>query len=509
MPLATAISTILAGAPPAYAQGQADAGVLGEVLVTAQKREENLQDVPLSIQTFGNAQLEELNITDFNDYVKFLPSVAFTSFGPGFSVAYFRGVSSGENANHSGPQPTVGMYLDEQPITTIQGAVDVHLYDIARVEALAGPQGTLYGASSMAGTIRIITNKPDPSAFDAGYDLEINTVENGNEGYVAEAFVNVPLSPVAAVRLVGWYKDESGYIDNVAGTRTFPTSGGCISNFSPPPPGCVATVNRAKDSYNDAETYGARAALRIDLDDRWTITPSAMAQEQKTNGSFAYDPNVRELGITHFYPERTEDKWYQAALTVEGALSNFDLVYAGAYLKRDDLVDADYSDYAFFYDDCCGYGVYWYDDSGTPLADPSQFINGTDYYKRQSHELRLASPPDQRFRFVAGLFYQDQEHDIYQNYQINGLADVITVTNWPDSIWLTNQLRKDNDSAFFGEVYFDLTDKLTLTGGFRAYETESSLKGFFGFSENYSSNYGEALCFDPPEQFRKDRKSVV
>ncbi len=500
VPLASAISALLAGAPPVFAQDEASTGALGELVVTATKREENLQNVPLSIQAIGSEKLEELNITDFNDYVKFLPSVQFTSFGPGFSVAYFRGVASGENANHSGPQPTVGMYLDEQPITTIQGAVDLHLYDIERVEALAGPQGTLYGASSEAGTIRIITNKPNPSGFDAGYDLEINTVENGNEGYVAEAFVNVPLSPTAAVRLVGWYKDESGYIDNVAGTRTFPTSGGCISNFSPPPPGCVATANRADDSYNDAETYGARAALRIDLNDSWAITPSAMAQEQKTNGSFAYDPNVRELGITHFYPERSEDKWYQAALTVEGRISSFDLVYAGAYLNRDDLVDFDYSDYAYFYDVQYGYGSYWYDDAGNPLADPSQFVNGTDYYKRQSHELRLSSPPDKRFRFVAGLFYQDQEHEIYQNYQINGLADVITVTNWPDTIWLTNQLRKDEDSAVFGELSFDLTDKLTLTGGFRAYDTESSLKGFFGFSENYSSNFGEALCFSP-EQF--------
>jgi iron complex outermembrane receptor protein len=496
LPLASAISAILASAAPsASAQDEESATRLGEVTVTALKRAENLQDVPLSITAIGTEKLEELNITDFSDYVKFLPSVQFTSFGPGFSVAYFRGVSSGENANHSGPQPTVGMYLDEQPITTIQGAVDLHLYDISRVEALAGPQGTLYGASSMAGTIRIITNKPDPSAFDAGYNLEINTVENGNEGYIAEAFVNVPLSPSAAIRLVGWYKDESGYIDNVAGTRTFPTSGGCISNFDPPAPGCAATANRADDGYNDAETYGARAALRIDLNESWAITPSATAQKQEANGSFAYDPNVGDLQITHFYPERSEDEWYQAALTVEGKISNFDVVYAGAYLKRDDLVDSDYSDYSFFYDECCGYGAYWYDDNGVPLADPSQFINGTDYYKRQSHELRFSSPADKRFRVVAGLFYQDQEHEIYQNYQIFGLGDAITVSDWPDTIWLTNQLRKDEDSAVFGELSFDVTDKLTLTGGFRAYETESSLVGFFGFSDGYSSNYGEALCF--------------
>jgi outer membrane receptor protein involved in Fe transport len=389
------------------------------------------------------------------------------------------------------------MYLDEQPITTIQGAVDIHLYDVARVEALAGPQGTLYGASSMAGTIRIITNKPDPSGFDAGYNLEVNTVENGNEGYLAEGFVNLPISDRAAVRLVGWYEDDSGYINNVAATRTFATSGGCISNFSPPEPGCAATANRAKDSYNDAETYGARGALRVDLNDNWTGTLGIMGQKQTTNGAFAYDPNVGDLEIAHYYPERSEDKWYQAALTVEGKIGNFDLVYAGAYLKRDDFVDADYSDYAFFYDECCGYGSSWVDDNGVPLPDPSQFINGHDYYKRQSHELRLTSPADKRVRFVAGLFYQDQEHEIYQNYQINNLGDQITVTGWPDTIWLTDQLRKDEDSALFGELSFDVTEKLTLTGGLRAYETESSLVGFFGFDEDYSENYGEFLCFQP------------
>ena len=148
--------------------------------------------------------------------MKFLPSVSYQTLGPGFAQVYMRGVASGGDGNHSGPLPSVGIYLDEQPITTIQGALDVHLYDIARVEALAGPQGTLYGASSQAGTIRIITNKPDPSGFAAGYDLEGNTVDDGGIGYVAEGFVNIPLSDSAAIRLVGWDKHDAGYIDNVA-----------------------------------------------------------------------------------------------------------------------------------------------------------------------------------------------------------------------------------------------------------------------------------------------------
>jgi len=218
---------LLAGLPAAFAQ---TTGGLEEIIVTAQKREENLQTVPLSIQALGTERLEELRISSFTDYVKFLPSVSFTTIGPGFGLAYFRGVASGENNNHSGPSPSVGMYLDEQPITTIQGSLDVHLYDIARVEALAGPQGTLYGASSQAGTIRIITNKPDPSGFEAGYGLEGNTVSHGGTGYIAEGFVNQPISEKAAIRLVGWVRHDAGYIDNVKATRTFPTSGGCIVN---------------------------------------------------------------------------------------------------------------------------------------------------------------------------------------------------------------------------------------------------------------------------------------
>ena len=136
MPLAP---MLLAGVNVAQAQEATTSGGLEEIIVTAQKREENLQSVPISIQALGQEKLSELKINSFTDYVKYLPSVSYTSGGPGFSLPYFRGVASGENNNHSGPSPSVGMYLDEQPITTIQGSLDVHLYDVARVEALAGP----------------------------------------------------------------------------------------------------------------------------------------------------------------------------------------------------------------------------------------------------------------------------------------------------------------------------------------------------------------------------------
>lgn len=455
--------------------------VLEQIVVTAQKRQENLQDVPLSITALGTQKLEELHVTDFDDYAKFLPSLSYTSFGPGFSRVFFRGVSSGDNGNHSGSLPSVGIYLDEQPITTIQGALDVHIYDIARVEALAGPQGTLYGASSQAGTVRIITNKPELEKFSAGYDLEGNLVDS-ETGYVAEGFANLPLGNNKAIRLVGWSKHDAGYIDNVARDRLYPTAGITVNNS-----------DRAEKNYNDVDTYGARAALRIDLSDSWTITPTVMGQKQESNGAFAYDPSIGDLKVARYRPETSDDRWTQAALTVEGKIANLDVVYAGSHLKRDVDTQADYSDYSLFYD--IVYGYILYNDNGD-LIETTQYIQGKDRYKRQSHELRFSTPGDLRTRFVGGLFYQRQKHGIEQRYLIDDLPAEYEVTGWNDTIWLTEQERLDRDYAVFGELSFDITDKLTMTGGARWFKAKNSLAGFFGYAEGYSSSgrSGEALC---------------
>jgi iron complex outermembrane recepter protein len=493
VPLASAISAILGSTSPVFAQESAE---LGQIIVTAQKREENLQNVPLSIQAIGSEQIEQLHLTDFADYASFLPSLSYQSGGQsggsGFARPYMRGVASGGDGNHSASPPSVGMYLDEQPITTISGALDIHMYDIARVEALAGPQGTLYGASSEAGTVRIITNKPDPTGFQAGYDLEGNSVDHGGTGYTVEGFANIPISDSAAVRLVGWYEDNPGFIDNVHGTLTYPTSGATIDN-----------ANQVKKDYNDGENYGARAALKLDLGENWTVTPSVMGQWSKSNGSYGY--RVGEpFEITRFNPEDAKDEWWQAALTVEGRIGNFNLVYAGSYLNRDDWTKSDYVDYSFYYDECCGYGVYVMDDAGN-FIDPTQYIWGKDKYKMQSHELRISSPQDQRFRFVGGLFYARNQHDIEQRYLISNLAGPtaippqpsLEVTGWPDTWWLTEQVRVDKDYAAFGEVTFDITEKLSATGGVRFYKYENSLEGFFGFglTNDFTSATGEKSCF--------------
>jgi iron complex outermembrane recepter protein len=498
--LRTALATLLASsaigfAMPAAAQDAAEESNSDEIVVTAQKREQNLQDVPLAITAIGTEKLDQLQVNEFADVVKFLPSVVIQQAGPGFAQVYFRGVSSGENANHSASLPTVGTYLDEMPITTIQGALDIHAYDLARVEALAGPQGTLYGASSMAGTLKLVTNQPDTSGFYGNAGVEINNVAHGDFGSIFEGFINAPLSDGAALRLVGWYRDDGGYIDNIPGSRTYPSSGITQSN--------AALVEK---NYNDAQTYGARLALGIDLDDNWTIKPTIMGQVQKTEGSYSRErsgQNSSKYQIVQYNPEGSKDKWINGALTIEGKLGNWDMTLTGGHLRRKTETQSDYSDYGYFYDAISGYGSFWYDNAGN-LVSPNQYIQGIDRYKKSFGEFRVSSPQDAAIRFVGGLFYQRQSHNIEQNYIIDNIADSITVPGTDSNIWLTKQQRTDRDYAAFGELSIDVTDKLTVTQGVRVYRYDNSLFGFFGFARGYSSNTGVARCITTTGQEFRD-----
>lgn len=445
---------------------------LEEIVVTAQKREETLQSVPISIQAFSNKKLTQMRVDSFTDYAALIPSLSYQTAGPGTAKTYFRGVVSGGDGNHSGSQPSVGTYLDEQPITTIQGNLDIHIYDVQRVEALAGPQGTLYGASAEAGVVRIITNKPELGKLSVGYTIGANTTAHGSPGYVMEGFVNAPVSDNAAVRLVGWYQHDGGYIDNVAATRNYATSGITINNDA-----------LVRKDFNWTDTYGARAALKIDLNDNWTITPTIMGQVQQSNGVFGYDPAVGKLEVTRFQPDTYLDQWAQAALLIEGKIGNFDLTYSGSYLTREIKSLSDYSDYTFFYDPYTG--AYITDNNGN-FINPSQHVVGHDQFSKQSHELRIASDKANRFRFVAGLFYQVQNHHIFQNYVITGLANSSSINGYPGTIWLTNQQRTDKDYAVFGEASFDILPTLTVTGGGRYYKFDNTLFGYYGLVSGQS-----------------------
>lgn len=513
-------SAVFAVTNVAYAQqpqatGQEAAG-LEEVIVTAQKRAEDLQKVPISLTVLGTEQLEQHQVTKFDDFVKLLPSVSYQSLGPGQNQLYFRGIASGGDGLHAGSLPATGLYLDETPVTTVAGSLDIHMYDIQRVEALAGPQGTLYGASSLSGTLRIITNKPDPGKFSASYDAEANKYGKGGSGGEAEGYVNIPLSDRAAIRLVGYYEYDGGYISNVPGTVTYQrasTAGGAqpitFSNSCPtgtPPggptgtPGVYCGQNVAHNDFNGLTEYGGRAALKFDFSDTWSITPQYLYQYANTKGAFIFDPKVGDLKITDFRPDGNKDSWYQTALTIQGKIGNLDALYTGGYFRRQVDNRIDYTGYTIAYDQntTYGYTAFYPGGYGTGGAlgtqDPTQYTDNWDTYTKLTNEIRLSSPNDQRFRWLVGAFQQRQSDDIRVEFRIDGLPPYYQVTGQGDVYYLSQQDRIDRDRAVFGDVTYDLTDKLKVSAGLRYFWVDNTLFGFFGFNNDGYSKSGEYGC---------------
>ena len=455
-----------------------------EIVVTAQKRKQNLQDVPISITALDTRKLSQLQVQQFQDYVRYLPSVSTSGSGPGGSATVVvRGIATDGGNYVQGALPTVGIYLDEQPITSISGAIDLHIYDIARVEALSGPQGTLFGASSEAGTLRVITNKPDPTHFSAGYDIEANKFTGGAVGGITEGFVNLPIDNMIALRAVGFYDHSGGYIDNLYSSRTYPTSGITVNN------GKYAAPN-----YNPVDTGGGRAALAIRLDQDWTVTPSVVGQQQYHTGSFSEFPQRDNGGnalVTQRYGEEDQrDAFYQAGLTITGKIADLDLTYSGSYLRRHDYGNNDYADYSYFYDVLDGSGAHYFNNAGK-LIDPTQTFTPSGTDQKISQELRLATPTTWFIHGIAGIFYQHQKQDFRYDYHVGDLADTINVTGNPDTYYLDIGRRIDRDFAVFTQWDYNITDKLTLTAGMRYYTYRNTLTDFNG------TKGAEAGCIGP------------
>ena len=243
----------------------------------------------------------------------------------------------------------------------------------------------------------------------------------------------------------------------------------------------------------------------LDLGD-WTVTPTVMGQRVTTEGFFAEDPVVGDLKVAHFGPEYSDDSWMQSALTIEGKISNFDIVYAGAYMKRTSHSIADYADYSYFYDKVAGSGAYWTNSQGQIIM-PQQLVVSKNAFEKFSHELRVSTPQDLPVRATAGVFVQRQMHRIYEDYVMpgfdftspyggnaNGLDPALSVPGLPNSIWLTDETRVDRDKAVFAQVTWDITSQLELSGGERYFKTDNTLEGFFGYGAGYSSHTGEARC---------------
>ncbi len=488
--IAAAVSAALAG-PSAFAQTQGDA--IEEIVVTATKREESLADIPMSIRAFTTDDIIRQGLQGLDDYVGKIPGLALARREPAGNNVVFRGVAA--SGIDFGTGPSSGIYLDEQPITAAGLNPDPRLVDIQRLEALSGPQGTLFGDASQSGTLRIITNKPDPTAFDAWVKLEANQVSDGDTGYDVSGMLNLPLAgDKLALRLVGFTAEEAGYIDNVLGTS---------------PGGTYTNAEFAEDDINSTTITGGRAALRWFPNDRWTVDASAIFQSTEADGFGDKDFDRTDLEQVRFFDERMDEDWYQAAVTLEGSTGIGDFLFSVSYFDRDLQYEADGTEYMFAFQQLSDEFEAYYNS-----------VNGTDYdfgfydfggdvvrgyniddsqSERFSIEARWSTPEvdDSRWRGIVGLFYQSFETSEtfkagaenfagspafyylaynYYNTSLNGLPP----GSWDPSDpaiqpgdWFFGLYDTEIDQlALFGEATFYLTDNLTVTAGGRWYQVD-------------------------------------
>ena len=461
---ATAIASAVLVSANTIAQ---DEMMIEEVIVSAQKKSENLQNVPISVTTLSSDELDSLNIKDFADYVLQLPAASAVQRRPGQGQIFMRGISDGGNVNQSLQGPAVAIYLDESPVTMIGDNLDVHVYDIERVESLTGPQGTLYGAASQAGNLKIITKKPS-SEFDSGFNLSAESTRGGDGSTMVEGFVNIPLSQNAALRFVGFNDRDGGFIDSVNDSITYPVSGITRSNEV-----------FVEDNFNDAVKEGYRAALRVDLNENWQIDVNYMGQETSTNGVWDHNPDeLGEYNVSRFYDDKTHDEWTRFSATVTGDLGFADLTFTTSSLERDFEVLSDYSHYAIdgFVEGYYTCYTYYFG----PCVDPSiQFENDT-HQEYDTTEIRLSSKEGEKLNWIIGAFQTENVTEYDSQWHVPAINPAAAVPGSKDLYYQTDQVRAEEESAVFGEIYYQINDKMELTLGHRKFDSETTLKGFVG-----------------------------
>jgi len=553
--LATAVGAALM---PMLAATTAQAQ-LEEVVVTATKQEASLQDVAVAVSALTEESLNQRGITNFSDYLIELPNVTAGGAGPGQSTMYIRGVASTTpnltTSGVAGLSPNVAMYLDEQPLSQPGRNLDVYIVDMNRVEVLAGPQGTLFGASSQAGVVRLITNKPDTTEFSGNIKAGTSWMKDGEMNYNVNGTINVPITDNFAIRASIYADQKGGYIDNVAGTRSVSESarfrpgstkrsngtevgfrggfqaGADLSNVN-----FIDADNSAlvEDDFNDTRYTGGRISALWNVNDDWSVRVGAMVQEIDSDGTFYADPNLGDdYKIQRFEAENIKDEYTSLNWTVEGRLGALDVIYTGAFTERETDQRVDYSDYLFigqyipYY--ICDYYVSYtsFAPGGVPTGNcysPNLYTTNKVDSEFQTHELRFSTDQSARVRVTAGAFYSDMEltEQVDFSYPSNQLVDAWGAgsgngfgfapnSNYPydgqggyrpgegpypaDTIFRNDILRTDEQMGFFGEISYDLSDSLTITGGLRYYDYEVDLAGsanssFYNMSGSDYNKFG-------------------
>src|ERR1700691_1708690 len=443
--LSLSIATILGitsyavrAAAPATGSSDTDSGALQEIIVPAQHRNEGMQDVPIAMQAFTETMLTELNITNFDDYVKYLPNVSSASNGPGQSEIYMRGLSAGaqqyQGSGSTGYFPNVAVYLDNQSVQLPTRNLDVYVVDIDRIEVLEGPQGTLFGAGAEAGVIRYITNQPKLDKTEANVTANYGAVAHGDPNTSVTAMLNLPLIPgTMAVRAVIYDDHRGGYIDNVPATFTrkntdlgigyanypavngqcpdgLPNNGFCVPPGSP----TLNNANLVGRAINPVTYQGIRAQLLYKFNDDWDVLLAQTYQDMHSQGVFYQQPNASDgaplqpLEVTLFNPAYNNDKFEMTSLTVDGKLGFLKGVYTAGYLVRNVEQSGDYTNYsrAVYAEYYQCYGKY---DLTPKCFSPSASWHTSEENKHQQHEFRVSTPDEWRVRGIVGAFYEDNQ----------------------------------------------------------------------------------------------------
>ena len=518
MDLAVA-ACLLAGRVAAAADGAAadatapdsSAGAeLQEVTVTANRRVEKAQDVPISIQALTGDTLQQLSVENFDDAVKYLPNVTLAGGGPGQSNIYMRGLSVGpgtiQGSGAVGDFPNVAVYLDDQSAQLPNRNLDIYAADLERIEVLEGPQGTLFGAGAEAGVVRYITNKPKLNITEGNVNAGYAYTAHGDHSSNADATINLPLiADTLAVRAVIYNDSRGGYINNVPGTFVrLPTDGGIhyagYTNNIPGPPTPQNSVNNNNlvgNAINPVTYQGARVSALWQANEDWSVLLQQSYQDMDAQGVFYETPqesgtgvSLPDLSVQLYNPSYDKDRFENTALTVNGRVGPLSLVYSAAYLVRNVEQVQDYTAYAR--------GTYadYYQCVPPPATTSGQcYSPSTTWHDHerdvhQSHELRLSTPDDWRLRGILGIFWENflvHEQTDWLYKTAPGFTDV----GPPAGAYANNpNTRSDNDSFFddvlrgykqraaFTSVDFDIIPKvLTLTAATRYYRFDNTEVG--------------------------------
>lgn len=483
--------------------------------VTATKRAANIQEVPVAVSALSGDAMDEMGIDNFQDYVEFLPNVVFQGTGPGQNEVYIRGAATTQSniavSSVQALQPSVAIYLDEQPVSMQGRNLDIYATDIERVEVLPGPQGTLFGASSQAGTVRLISKKPNHNDVEAGFDINTGFTNGGDLSNSVEGYFNLPVTDDLAIRVAAYTDHQGGWIDNVLSKpgeggyigsavhldRIAP-SWGKLADPANTPTTAPTNADLVEDNFNDATYTGARFGISYLINDDWSILFQHTAQSLETEGVFAYDPSYDdEESVSRFDPDKNQDTFGLTTWTLEGRLNQLDIVYAGGYLDRQIDATVDYIGYtnggvfATYY--ACSYAAA---PEEQRCYDPSKYYKEDTSVTRFTQELRFNTPADNKWRVTAGIYFDEQDLGTVGSFQLGAPGKFPNGVWGPDGVVVDGEgtnnggqpFAKDisfvndvtheiNQLAVFGQFEYDLTETVTASIGARWYEIEDIYTG--------------------------------